>query len=251
MALHYILELPCEPKRRFGAERLFTVLRINASLDEITPRTPEQATAESEMRFQLEPLSVHCRDCPANHQSERFGCWGWVELPVSAAAERWLALHLPQRLKPGRKSSDESKAQMEATGRLVADLQAEGILGARIDASRALGAFDRRRPLIRAWGPPWRRRRLSTSQIFELLFYRERITPAAAELLLKSLGLWRERQGVDDLLEVVFTAPVESGDDPSVAELKSMLLALVHACSLDVSTATALELDDGEVEIPS
>ena len=65
------------------------------------------------------------------------------------------------------------------------------------------------------------------------------IEPETIEIACQALGAWVEGGfGSDGVPEVVFTEPVEDGDDPSVACLKRFLHALIIAASLDVPVRT-------------
>lgn len=199
------------------------------------------------MHFQLEPLSIHCQQCPANHQSERYGCWSWIEFPLSREAEIWIYHQLPRRLNAGRRAGSEQRRHANAGRALLEAMQARGITGEPVDQARSSGLLESRRPFIRRYGPPWRRRQLSTSMILELIFYSGILENEASELLLRGLGVWEDRPG-RDLPEVAFTAPLDSSDEASLAEFKRLLLALMYACSLNITVSTSLEMDDGATE---
>src|SRR5262249_48350121 len=44
---------------------------------------------------QLDSLAHHCATCPANRALKPFGCFGYINYPISRAAELWLLKQLP------------------------------------------------------------------------------------------------------------------------------------------------------------
>jgi len=254
MAIDYTLELNCDPKRRFGRGGLAERLRFLEALQNELALTREQEAGVREVVFELRPVAFHCSRCPANHRSREFGCFGRVETPVSAEAEEWLAELLPLALTPPPEAPPEQRAQAAAARRLVTELDSAGITGRRWDDRRSPGPeglAERRQPLWRKWGSPFRRQRVGSGQLLEALLLRPSISPGLAETLLRALGVWQDGgDGEDGTPEVYFTTPIEGDDDPSVAQLKLLFLALLTACSLGVAVSTEPE-PEGAAARPS
>jgi hypothetical protein len=245
MAIDYTLELNCEPKRRFGRDGLAERLRFLEALQTELALTREQEARVREVVFELRPVAFHCSRCPANHRNREFGCYGRVETPVSAEAEEWLAELLPITLTPGGDAPPEVRVQAAGMRRLLTELNAAGVTGRPCEERRGGGRgalLERRQPLWRKWGSPFRRQRVGSGQLFEALLLRDTISPALAEALLRALGVWEDGgDGEDGTPEVYFTTPIEGDDDPSVAQVKLLLYALLTACSLGLAVSTEPE----------
>jgi hypothetical protein len=237
MVIDYLIELPCEPKRRFGRDGLVELLRmLDPYRGAPTPETADQPdSAAHAAAFQLRPVTFHCTRCPANRSAQRsagapgraFGCFGTIHGPVSAEAEEWLIELLPASLEPKKPPAPEVQQQIEAVRELLRWLEAPR-------GERTKGLYEAARPAERAYRKLIRVTRLSSTQILEPLLARERVEPPLGELVCRALGVWVDgEKGMDGVPEVVFTQPIEDEDDPSVAELKEFLLALIVACSLD------------------
>ncbi len=103
-------------------------------------RTPQgekhQEVSYGEMMASAEPLSRHeaaCAGCPANFLRTGFGCFGYLNYPVSADFERWLV----DRLQP-----------VDAPGGflLQSAIKDFGYDGAPISRMRAAGMFELKTP---------------------------------------------------------------------------------------------------------
>lgn len=233
LEIDYTVDLPCEPRRTFGKQGLLDRLRSLHGSSMSDEQIGGTIAAGMEAEFELRPLAFHCLGCPANASRGSYGCYGSMRLPISAEAEEWLLQQLPRRLRPKKDSPDDVRRQMQATGRLIARLEALRITGKIIDERHRGGELlKRRRALRRKYGSWFRRSSLTTSQLLELLFLKERIRPEDAELACRALGVW-EPGGKDEdgTPLVVFNAPAEDEDEESVAELKDFLLTLTLACS--------------------
>jgi hypothetical protein len=233
LEIDYAVDLPCEPRRTFGKQGLLDRLRSLHGSSMSDEQIGGTIAAGMQAEFELRPLAFHCLNCPANASRGSYGCYGSLRMPLSAEAEEWLFHQLPRRLRPKRDTPEDLRRQMQATGRLIARLEALRITGKRVDERYRDGElFQRKKALRRKYGSWFRRSVLTTSQILELLFLKERMRPDDAELVCRALGVW-EAGGKDEegMPLVVFNAPAEDEDEDSIAELKDFLLTLTLACS--------------------
>jgi hypothetical protein len=244
MVIDYVVEFPCEPRRRLGREGLLERFR-RVDRAGAGPVSEEQAAQAREAVFELRPLAFHCAQCPANHADREFGCMGAVHAPISREAERWLISHLPTVLK-GEQRDDEVPGRTARLRELLRRLHNMGVLSAAPDESaRPAGLFEGRKPAARSYGSLLRRERVDSSQLLRLLLLRERVEPAIGELVCRTLGVWADETGEDGFPEAVFTEPVEEDDDRSVAEIKALLLCLMVASSLDAVVCTHVRIENG------
>src|SRR5687767_14557912 len=98
MVLDYMIDMPCEPKRRLGFEPMLAKLRLLARVRYAEGLTEDQAAEARQAMYDLQPLTFHCARCPANAAGQEFGCYGCVYEPVSLEAEEWLMDRLPETL---------------------------------------------------------------------------------------------------------------------------------------------------------
>lgn len=241
MWIEYVVALPCVPKEQFGEDGVRHRLRLLAPRGVSASVGPEAPTEVVEAGFDLRPLAFHCAGCPANHAQRDFGCYGAVALPLSGEAEEWLVDLLPRSLKPPRGEEPGQPGRhvsfVQQLLDLLDDLGIDGLLAE--EEYRDTYLLDRSRPALRKYGSGLRKTRLSSSQILELLLFREEIQPEWIEVACQALGVWEEGGfGEDGVPEVVFTEPIEERDDPSVANLKRLLYAMIVAASLDVPVRT-------------
>ena len=246
-AIDYMVQLPCEPKRRFGLEGLLKRLRLLDSLGTRLLLQKEDEIAAREALFELRPVAYHCSRCPANHRNREFGCFGSVRLPLSAEAEVWLLDLLPDTLNP-KDSDPEQIRHVEAAAAMVARLRELGVDGAPVDDFRGDGfLLARPKPAVRSYGWFVRRVEVKSSALLQPLLFAGGVEPATAELLCRGLGVWQDgTRDYDGIQEAVFTQPDEEGEDTSVAELKHFFLALMVACSMDLPVQTWVHDAAGE-----
>lgn len=234
LEIDYTIDLPCEPRQTFGKQGLLDRLRSLHGSSMSDEQIGGTIAAGMEAEFELRPLAFHCIGCPANASRGSYGCYGSLRMPISAEAEEWLNRLLPGRLRPRRDTPEDLRRQMQATGRLIARLDALRITGKVIDERHRNGELLlRKKPLRRKYGFWFRRSTLTTSQILELLFLKGRIRPDDAELVCRALGVWEAggKDEEDGMPLVVFNAPAEDEDEDSIAEIKDFLLTLTLACS--------------------
>src|SRR5260221_7379594 len=128
MAIDYVIDLPCIPKETLTTPGIMMRLRGRQPANAIQKlyRDHGDTRAPSEMGFDmvrrlpdgteetqvivvqdmlnevadLEPLAHHCTGCPANRTQQPFGCFGYINYPISRAAELWLLKQLPSPDEP-------------------------------------------------------------------------------------------------------------------------------------------------------
>lgn len=243
MVIDFVIELPCEPKRRLRPPGILTLLRrIETSQGGGEPVGQEDAAAR-EAGFRLRPLAFHCAQCPANHANSAFGCHGRIHAPLSAAAEEWLADQWPSSLTAREDWTPDQRAQLKSFRRLLEFIEREKVTGAAAEVERSSGGmFLRKKPRRKRYGPLFRRSTSSSSQILELLFLAGRVEPDVGELVCRALGVWVDLESAEDgVAEVLFTAPEEPEDDPSLVDVKQYLHALMVASSLSVPVKLVLD----------
>ncbi|NWF70975.1 MAG: hypothetical protein HXY40_17965 [Chloroflexi bacterium] len=259
MAIDFIIDHTCEPKRILGTdgiverlkgeERAATIIamfRKNGDNRppsemgfEFTRSTPE---GEKEKKIvvvqdlldaaaELKPLEVHCQGCPANRTGKRFGCIGFIQYPVSARGEAWLLNQLPVPdealvwllLKQGVeefKYDGSSLAPMRQAG--------DSYFEVRGSLTRRLGEF-----------------RITNDQVFEMLFLLGHIQPPHAGVVLLFFHAIQRDLNADDIMRVSrapqdaaarypFRHTAEADDDRTISEFKGFLHALYIAWSLNV-----------------
>jgi hypothetical protein len=123
MAIDYVIDYDCVPKQtltsagllarikaRNRAEAIIKLYRDHGDQRppaemgfEMVRRTPDGQEETQTILVQdllsdaepLGPLAKHCIGCPANRSGEAFGCFGYINYPISRAAELWLLKQLP------------------------------------------------------------------------------------------------------------------------------------------------------------
>ncbi|MGV3719520.1 MAG: hypothetical protein ACO1SX_01310, partial [Actinomycetota bacterium] len=114
MVIDFVIELPCEPKRRLRPPGILTLLRrIESSRGSVGSEGQEGAVAR-EAEFRLRPLAFHCGQCPANHANTAFGCHGRIHAPLSSAAEDWLADQWPASLTAREDWTPDQRVQLKS-----------------------------------------------------------------------------------------------------------------------------------------
>ncbi len=120
MAIDYIIELDCPPKRVLSADGILERLKERQRAAEVIAwfRAAGDKRPPAEMGFEfshsassekqliivqdlldhaaaLDEHAGHCQNCPANISGEAYGCMGFINYPISAQAEVWLLERLP------------------------------------------------------------------------------------------------------------------------------------------------------------
>jgi hypothetical protein len=247
MVIDYVIEFPCEPKRRLRSPGILTLLRrIERCQGGVAVGKLEAAEAR-EADFRLRPLAFHCARCPANHRTESFGCFGRIQGPISTEAEEWLGSLLPASLKPREESTFEQRVQLKALEELLAYLEERPVSRKVVEQQRAReGLLERKRPLQRQYGTLFRSRILTTGQLVAMLIQEERLLPQVGELVCRALGVWLDGDDADDgIPEVQFTTPPEPDDHPSIVDLKQFFHAILVACSVNAPVRLIFDEEPG------
>lgn len=211
MALDWILDLGCEPKKTLGdgdheqgTDALLARLKARsraAALADAAERNgdspenqsvklrltgPDGAVEERRVRYQdlveqgseLDALEHECHRCPANVRGRPFGCIGAMAYPIPANAEQWLA----ECIQPA------STIGGDILLKAIADL---GYTGESVQAFREQGMFERREPLVVDVndGSP-EMRPVSTNQVLQaILDVEQPLQPSHNMMILVWLGL--------------------------------------------------------------
>ena len=267
MAIDYVIEYDCPPKRELTADGIRERLKERARADEViawfrnagdmrqpaqmgfefthsTPADPgdKQLIVVQDLIDHAAPLddyADHCADCPANPSGKAYGCMGFIQYPITARAETWLLERLPVPdeplvwllLKHGIQKlgydGASVKALREADGGPEADERAYFELP--IAPQRRLGEL-----------------RVSGDQALEMIFgVGERIIPNHAGVLLLFAGAIErdlEAQEIQDISSFgetkqkrdAFKMRTEAGADERVRELVAFFRALYVAWRLNV-----------------
>lgn len=260
MAIDYVIDYPCEPKRELstegilerikGRERAQQIIRIYREDGderppsemgfEITRSTPQGESEPSLIVVQdlldeaaeLAPLEHHCRFCPANRTGEPFGCMGFVQYPISGQAENWMLNRLPGPQEPLLwLLLKQGVEEFMYDGRQIAVLRAttDNYFEEKQAIARRMGEFD-----------------ITADQVFEMVFSVGHIIPNHAAILLLFLGAMpRDDLQAGDIMGISpadgdiikanpFVIEAAAIDDESVSQIKAFLHALYVAWSLNM-----------------
>ncbi len=268
MAIDYIIELDCIPKRELSADGIRERLKERARAREVIQwfRAAGDAREPAQMGFEfshrrpgeardkqlivvqdlldhasaLDDYAEHCASCPANRSGGDFGCVGFIQYPISARAETWLLERLPV--------PDEPLVWLL----LKQGIQRLGYDGASVRELReADGGIDAaERAYFELPIAPERRLgelRVSGDQALEMIFgVGERIIPNHAGILLLFFGAIDrdlEAQEIQDISSFdesirdrfAFEMAAGSDADSCIQELISFFRAMYLAWKLKVS----------------
>lgn len=267
MAIDYIIEYECEPKRQLTAEGIlqrikekdraetviewFRAAGDDRPLDEMgfefSRSTPEDNGDKQLIVVQdlldhaaaLHTLEHHCRNCPANRGGSPFGCMGFVEYPISAQAETWLLDRLPV--------PDEPLVWLL----LKQGIQRLGYDGTSVKTLRDLDILsdDAERTYFQLPAAPQRRLgelQVSGDQALEMIFgVGEQIIPNHAGILLLFFHAIGRDLEAEDIQEISsfnqdardrfpFVMRVPSDGDDGIRDIVAFFCALYLAWKLNV-----------------
>ncbi|HIE52295.1 MAG TPA: hypothetical protein EYP85_11100 [Armatimonadetes bacterium] len=197
MGVDYVINFNCAPKRALGTEQILGLLKDRARARAVREfyrrQTGEEAPDDLTFLFRLTtpegvqevPLTLAdleartvvlnehetaCRGCPANLRHRPFGCFGYLDYPLSQAGEEWLMSCLPDDWGSG-------EAQLLRTY-----LQGFQVTGAYAQRLRASGQmfFEAPAPVVREWEGKEGPVTITSDQIFDVLFGREAFHPSYA-----------------------------------------------------------------------
>ncbi|MBK8027346.1 MAG: hypothetical protein IPK19_39620 [Chloroflexi bacterium] len=182
---------------------------------------------------ELDPLAHHCAGCPANVSGHPFGCFGVIQYPISARAERWLLDRLPGIDEP-----------------LIWLLLRQGVqdLGYNGDL---IGPLRQQKDYFEEKRLPGRdlvEFVISGDQVFEMLFLVGAIQPAHAGMLLLFFNAIPRAIEADHIVHILnrdltaeqiaaefpFQLHAADDDDITIYELKLFFKALHTAWTLNV-----------------
>jgi hypothetical protein len=261
MAIDFVVDYGCDPKRKFGTPEILERLKMRVRAQTIIRLFREHGDSRppSEMGFEfvrqtpegeeetqiiivqdlldrateLDEWGHHCAGCAANARNAPFGCVDAVQYPLSARGERWLLDRLPGIDAPFlwlllRQGIQE----MGYDGEAVKGLRASGTY---FEADAAM-TRDMQDFII------------DTNQVFEMTFMLGDIQPAHAGMLLQffnAVPRTTEASQVVEIMNGLLSAdeiaqryPLritdDEADDSTIAELKRFLRALHLAWRLRV-----------------
>jgi hypothetical protein len=257
MAIDHVIDWDCVPKQTLSTagllarmkarDRAETIIKLYRDHGDMRPpsemgfemvrRLPDgseeaQVIVVQEMlddAAPLQDLAIHCENCPANRLRKPFGCFDFVNYPISRAAELWLLKQLPTPDEPLvflllRQTLEDFNFNAET----VAQMRTRpGVFFESADRfARSLEEFQ-----------------LSTDQIFEMLFLTETIQPRHAVALMLFFGVIPRDLDAEGLMALTnrpdrslqFVMQAEENDDESILGIKSYFEALYMAYQLDVS----------------
>jgi hypothetical protein len=260
MAIDYIINYDCEPRRALGSEEILELLKERERADliirmyrdagdmrppsemgfDFTRTTPE---GEEETRLiivqdlldrtsALQKHAPSCANCPANRLRKPYGCAGFIEYPISGEGEAWLLNQLPTPddalvwllLKQGVDN-------FAYDGQDIAALRAQSTtyFQDRKAPSRRLGEFE-----------------FNGNQAFDMLFNVGDIAPNHAAMMLLFFGGIRRDLQADAIMRITpaprnvavlmpFLHKPSPDDDRTIDQLKGFFNALYVAWALGVT----------------
>ncbi len=260
MAIDYTIGYDCVPKQTFGADGILDRLKGKERAESVIQlfRRNGDDRPPSEMGFEftrstpdgqeetrvivvqtlldrageLDAVTHHCEGCPANRTGQPFGCNGFIQYPISSAAEKWLLDRMPV--------PDDT---------LVWMLLRQGVKefnynGSSVEPMRAASNtyFESQTPESRRLGQLL----LNADQLFEMIFAVGSIQPNHGALLLLFAHAIPRTVEADDIMNITppppdletkhpFLLKPEDTDDRTISEFKQFFRALYMAWKLNVS----------------
>ena len=264
MAIDYVIDLACAPKAALSTEGILQRLKGRARAEAIIQLFRDEGDNRpvSEIGFEftrtaadgseetgvamvqhllddaeaLDPLAHHCVGCPANGggsggsgtDGEPYGCFGFIQYPLSVRAEAWLINRLPGPEEPLvwlllRQGID----QLGYDGKSVEPLREDNTY------------FEERRVL----GRDFVEFKVTSNQVFEMLFLLGHVQPSHAGVLLLFFNAISRDIEAQQIMQVMnapeeidpkppFLLQAETGDDQTIGELKAFFKALYMAWTL-------------------
>lgn len=260
MAIDYVIDYACEPKRQLSTPTILARLKGRAQAQriiklyreagdnrpttqmgfEFTRATPDGGE-ETEVVMvtdllddakTLDAHAHHCAGCPANRGGTAYGCFNKVPYPLSDHAERWLLLRLPL--------PHEALLAWTLLGENLREINQSD---ATVQAVRDAGTY------FESIHNPRRRLgeiALSGNNVFFLLFMGGHISPARAAVLLLFFGVIPQNIDAPTMYRLT-PAPADAAtrhpyqlvaepdvDDATITSLKAFFDALYTAWRLHV-----------------
>lgn len=212
MSITYYVDYPCAVKEQVPPGRMLRLLygmeRANEAMNKARGSNPEVLAADVKVSLSLKgrdrtgqlkiatvaevtaqyaelgKLATGCDGCRAKIEAGAFGCRSKIDFPFSLKAEALLMSRIHD-------------SHGDPSGSMLCNyLENNGITGNRTGEMRKLPAvfFESDKPLVRRLEDG---RRISSNQIFELLFLTEQITPNHCRFLLGMLDMFEPRLPLD------------------------------------------------------
>lgn len=208
----------------------FEMTRTSAAGDEETRVVNIQEMLDTAR--ELDPFVNWCRTCPANAAGSPFGCYGVIQYPISAAAERWLLDRLP--------GIEEPLVWLL----LRQGAQELGYDGAAVAPLRANASYFEEQRLP---GRDMVEFVFTANQVFEMLFLVGTIQPSHAGMLLLLFGAIPRQVEADQIVRIMnrqldteaitreypFVMQPDPADDASIGQFKQFFRALHTAWMLN------------------
>jgi hypothetical protein len=208
MAVDYVLQFPCEVRKKVPEAKLLVLVgymslaeHAVAEIRKSNPAVPMEtilgkyqmqvSQARPDGTVQQAPMTVgqlvtmaqpigqyrgHCPKCRANIADRSFGCIAKINYPIQKESEEWLLSRLP---------SDVKNPDLSLLFRFLSDLKIDG---KPVDAMRPR-LFELKEPVVRRWGSPPDQKHVTSSQIIHMLAFGGHIGQQQAALYTKLLGL--------------------------------------------------------------
>lgn len=209
MAIDHVLQFPCDVRKNLPESKLracvgylstaeFAIATLRREkpgvgqdelLDDykvgISQRRPDGTTEQTPVTIRhllslaqpLAPYRDACGPCRANIADRRFGCIAKINYPVARESEEWLLSRLPD---------DENEPGLSLLFRFLEDMPIDG---RKVDAQRQPRLFELQQPLVRRWGNIFTGKKITSSQILQILCFEGAIAHAQAVLYTKLLRL--------------------------------------------------------------
>ncbi|AVP98560.1 hypothetical protein C7S18_15805 [Ahniella affigens] len=238
MAIDFVLEFPCAVRKSLGESALVTMVghrtlaefavtevrRTNPSLDlqtilekvqvRVSQARPDGTTEQVPMTVgqlaalgqPLDPHRAQCGPCRANIADRSFGCIAKINYPIRKESEEWLLSRL---------AADGNDPGMALLFKLLSDF---GLDGRSVDEMRPK-LFELKEPLVRQWGTFSGRKKVSSSQIIQMLILGD-IGPQQAQAYTHVLALER-----------VLKDPHPASDN--IEQFKTFMCAVVMSARLN------------------
>lgn len=181
----------------------------------------------------LDGLEQHCAHCPANLSRRPFGCFNFINYPISQKAEIWLLRQLPV--------PDEPLIFL-LVQQVMQDLMMQADVTAQVvQMRRNPGVYFESGELL---GRQYEEFTINTNHLFQLLFLSPSIEPRYGALLLLLFGAVQRDMDAETLMKMTPADPAnllplllqtDPTDDESVYSIKLFLSAVHRAHSLNVT----------------
>lgn len=257
MGVDYSIGYGCVPKENFttngiiqrlkAGERAFSIIQFyrqnndqravehmggEITLSSVDGESETQTVLVTDLqaeRAELDPFAHFCEGCLANQAKRPFGCIGRINYPISPQVELWMLYRLP--------GEDEPLPFL-----LLSKAEEMGLTGATARHFRNQSGVIFGTP--ETLGREFPEMKITTDQLFELMFLLGHIQPKRAVMILMYMGAIRRDMEANELMAMTPAPPdaaerypllIEHSpdDDYSIRDFKHFLRALYAAWLLD------------------